>query len=299
MSCLSPINIVPNSEVNKCTTKCNLTYSNTIAEQQLAITNEGTFLQILVNNTENTAQLDNSSYVLSELQIFSPSLHQYNGSTQIGEIFMIYTSTEYSTTQLIISIAISQSNGSINDSGFNNLMNAVSLYTPSSGDSISYVVPELNFNTFIASHPYYTYSGNVINNCLTTADYIVYYPTTSSIFISNDYLTNGQINFITPYSAPIQPNTDYFYNSKGPNFANGDGIYMDCVPVNSSTETQLMNVSSSNSASSYGSYSPSVLKNPTMLKILQFGVFCLFIIFIFGIIYAVIKLFTGYLSQGN
>lgn len=299
MSCLSPINIIPNSEVNKCVNKCNLTYSNTIAEQQLAITNEGTYLQIMVTNTDNTAQLDNSSYVLSELQIFSPSLHEYNGSTQIGEILMIYTSTEYSTTQLIISVAISQGNGSINDNGFNNLMNAVSLYTPSSGQSMSYVVPELNFNTFITSNPYYTYSGNVINDCLTPADYIVYYPTTSSIFISNDYLTNGQINFITPYSAPIQPNTDYYYNEKGPNFANGDGIYMDCVPVNSSTETQMMNVASSNSASSYGSYSPSVIKNPTIMKILKFAAFCLFIIVIFGILYFIITLLTSYLGGGH
>jgi Eukaryotic-type carbonic anhydrase len=299
MSCLSPINIIPNSEVNKCVNKCNLTYSNTIAEQQLAITNEGTYLQIMVSNTENTAQLDNSSYVLSEIQIFSPSLHEYNSSTQIGEIFMVYTSTEYSSTQLIISVAISQSNGSINDNGFNNLMNAVSIYTPSSGQTMTYVVPELNFNTFIANKPYYTYSGNVINDCITPADYIVYYPTTFSIFISNDYLTNGQINFITPYSAPIQPNPDYYYNEKGPNFASGDGIYMDCVAVNSSTETQLMNVASSNSASSYGSYSSSVLKNPTLMKVIQFGVFCLFIIVIFGILYFIIKLLTGYLGQGS
>jgi hypothetical protein len=162
---------------------------------------------------------------------------------------------------------------------------------------MSYVVPDLNFNNFIANQSYYTYNGNVINDCITAADYIVYYPTTFSIFISNDYLTNGQINFITPYSAPIQPNTDYYFHDKGASFANGDGIYMDCVAVNSSTDTQLM--SASNSASSYGSYSSSILKDPTMLKMLEFALFCLFIIVIFGVLYFIIKMITGYLSQGS
>jgi carbonic anhydrase len=300
MSCLSPINIIPNNEINKCVNKCNLTYSSSIAEQEVVITNEGTYLSLIITNTNNTAQLENSSYTLSEVQIYSPSLHEYNSSTQIGEILLIYTSSEYSTNQLIISIAISQGSGSVNDIGFNNLMNAVSLYAPSKTDAMTYIVPELNFNNFILDKPFYTYSGSVINNCLTTADYIVYYPTTFSIFISNDYLTNGQLNFITPYTAEIQPNTDYYYNEKGPTFSDGDGIYMDCVAVNSSTETQLMNISSnynsSSSSSSYASYSPSVLKNPTIMKILLFGVFCLFIFFIFGVIYGLIMLFTKYLT---
>ena len=290
MSCLSPINIISNQEVNQCTNKCNLTYANSIAEQDVIVTNNGTYISVAITNNENTAQLDNSDYALSELQIYSPSLHQYNNTNQIGEILMVYDSTENSTEQLIISIPISQGGGSVTDQGFNNLMNIVNVYTPTLGDNSNFVISDLNFNNFISTSSFYTYTGTVINNCETTAYYILFYPTTFSIFIPNNYIYNNQITCITSSGVTVEPNTDYFFNPEGANFGNGDGIYMDCVAVNTSQEQEVVPMSGS-----YTSYTGSALQNPTVVQIVQYIIFSLFIIIIFLAIYFVIKQFYTYL----
>ena len=292
MSCLSPINIISNQEVNQCTNKCNLTYANSIAEQDVIVTNNGTYISVAITNDENTAQLDNSDYALSELQIYSPSLHQYNNTNQIGEILMVYDSTENSTEQLIISIPISQGGGSVTDQGFNNLMNIVNVYTPTLGDNSNFVISDLNFNNFISTSSFYTYTGTVINNCETTAYYILFYPTTFSIFIPNNYIYNNQITCITPSGVTVEPNTDYFFNPEGANFGNGDGIYMDCVAVNTSQAEELVPMSGS-----YTSYTGSALQNPTVIEIVRYIIFSLFIIIIFAVIYYGIKKFTGYLGE--
>lgn len=298
MSCLSPINILTNQEVNQCTNKCNLTYQNSIAEQDVVITNNGTYISVSITNNDNTANLDNSYYALSELQIYSPSLHQYNNTNQIGEILMVYNSTENSTEQLIISVPISQTGGSVTDQGFNNLMNVVNVYTPSEGDTSNFVVSDLNFNNFISTSSFYTYTGTVIDNCETTAYYILFYPTDFSIFIPNNYIYNNQITCINPSNITIEPNTNYFYNPNGANFGDGDGIYMDCVAVNTSEEEDLVPISNSNSnmSGSYGSYNSPALKNPTVILIFQYIIFCLFTIIIFGVIYLGINYFTKYLQ---
>lgn len=290
MSCLSPINIITNQEVNQCTNKCNLTYANSIAEQDVIVTNNGTYISVAITNGENTAQLDNSDYALSELQIYSPSLHQYNNANQIGEILMVYDSTESSTEQLIISVPISQGGGSVTDQGFNNLMNIVNVYTPTLGDNSNFVISDLNFNNFISTSSFYTYTGNVINNCETTAYYILFYPTTFSIFIPNNYIYNNQITCITSSGVTVEPNTDYFFNPEGANFGNGDGIYMDCVAVNTSQEEEVVPMSGS-----YTSYTGSALQNPTVVQIVQYIIFSLFIIIIFLAIYFVIGKLYKYL----
>jgi len=280
MSCLSPINIITNQQVNQCTNKCNLTYANSIAEQDVIVSNNGTYISVSITNGDNTAQLDNSNYALSELQIYSPSLHQYNSTNQIGEILMVYNSTENSTEQLIISIPISQGGGSVTDQGFNNLMNIVNVYTPTLGDNSNFVISDLNFNNFISTTSFYTYTGNVIDNCETTAYYILFYPTVFSIFIPNNYVNNNQITCISPSNITVEPNTNYFFNSKSANFSNGNGIYMDCVAVNTSQEEEVVPTTGS-----YSSYTGSALQNPTVIKIFQYIIFSLFIIIIFLAIY--------------
>ena len=67
-------------------------------------------------------------------------------------------------------------------------MNIVNVYTPTLGDNSNFVISDLNFNNFISTTSFYTYTGNVIDNCETTAYYILFYPTVFSIFIPNNYL---------------------------------------------------------------------------------------------------------------
>jgi carbonic anhydrase len=121
MDCLSPINIKINTEVNKCSNKCNLTYNYSTAEPNVNMTNSTTYLSYVFTQSDNTAKLDDETFNLTELQIYSPSVHQYNSNTQIAELLMIHVS-QTSSYELIISIPISQSGAAISNTGFNNLL---------------------------------------------------------------------------------------------------------------------------------------------------------------------------------
>lgn len=245
--CLSPIDIKINTEVNDCNNKCNLTYNYSIAEPNLNMTNYRTYLSYkLTTPTNNIAKLDDEEFNLYELQIYSPSLHQYNSSNQTAELLMIHSNANNSSHELIISIPITQTGASISDVGFNNLLSIskTNIPTASSGTR-NYLIPSLNLNNFIGKTEYYTYEGNHINNCMQKAYYIVYYPTNFALFINNDYLSNNVISILTNSNIRPQANKNYFFNKNGPNYHLGDGVYMDCVAINTSKETILSPVYSS------------------------------------------------------
>jgi len=255
MSCLSPIDIKINSEVNECSYKCNLTYNYSTAEPNINMSNHTTYLSYRLTSTnDNIANLDDETFNLIEVQIYSPSIHQYNSRDQIGEILMIHSNANNSSHELIISIPISQTGASITDVGFNNLLSISKTNIPTESSGIqNFLIPSLNFNNFIGKTGYYTYEGNHIDACLQKAYYIVYYPTDFAIFISNDYLTGDTISILSNSNISPQPNVNYFFNKNGPNYYMGDGVYMDCVAVNTSKDTiEVANYSTSFADSSSG-----------------------------------------------
>ena len=159
--CLSPIDIKINTEVNDCTNKCNLTYNYSIAEPIVNMTNNNTYLSyIFTTPTDNIAKLDDEIFNLYELQIYSPSVHQYNSSNQTAELLMIHSNANNSSYELIISIPISQTGAAISDVGFNNLLSIskTNIPTESSGTR-NFLIPSLNgltkkFISEIAKFPY-------------------------------------------------------------------------------------------------------------------------------------------------
>jgi hypothetical protein len=288
MTCLSPIDIKINTEVNDCSYKCNLTYNYSIAEPNINMSNRTTFLSyILTNTSDNIAKLDDETFNLYELQIYSPSVHRYNSTTQIGEILMIHNNASNSSHDLIISIPISQTGAAIVDVGFNNLLSISKTNIPTESSGIqNFLIPSLNFNNFIGKTGYYTYEGTHIRDCFKKAYYIVYYPTDYAIFISNDYLTEGTISILSNSDISPQPDVKYFFNKNGPNYYMGDGVYMDCVAVNTSDDTILVS-----------NYSTSFADSSSGKLILQMLVLFSFLALIFVIISAVIIKIVKYLQN--
>lgn len=290
MDCLSPIDIKINTEVNECSFKCNLTYSYSTAEPNINMSNQKTYLSYVVTSSnDNIAKLDDETFNLYEIQVYSPSVHQYNSVNQIGEILMIHSNANSSSHELIISIPISQTGAAISDVGFNNLLSIskTNIPTESSGTQ-NFFIPSLNFNNFIGKTGYYTYEGNHINDCLQKAYYIVYYPTNFAIFISNDYLTNNIISILTDSYIKPQPSINYFFNKNGPNYYLGDGVYMDCVAVNTSDDTIEV-----------PTYSSSFADSASGKLILQMLVLFAFLALIFLIISVVIVKIVKYLQDKN
>ena len=292
MTCLSPIDIKINDEVNECSLKCNLTHNYSIAEPNLTMKNNTNHLSYTVTTpSDNIAKLDNDIYHLNELQIYSPSIHQYNSKTQIGELLMIHTNPNNSSHELIISIPISQTGASVADVGFSNLLSISKTQIPT--ESTGYrtaLIPSLNFNNLIGKRGYYTYEGNHINYCSQKAHYIVFYPSTFALFISNDYLSNNLISILTNSDIGVQDNNNYFFNKNGANSFNiGDGVYMDCVAVNTSDDTIQVPVYSS----TFGDSSSGKI-------ILQMVIIFSVLSIVFLIIYlCVIRVFTIFRNRTN
>ena len=282
-NCKSPILIITNNAYNKCVNKCMLEYSYSLAEPFVNITNYTNYLQIdFPPNNNNVVKLDDESYDLSHMMIYSPSIHQFgsnvNGAIQSdGEIQLYHTNKSSNSAPLIISVMFSMNSNGSNNIGLNNIIDICSLHLENTTSTYSTIIPELNINSFIGQTPYFTYTGSVLNSCNTNAYYIVYNPSTFSILISQDYL-NRLHNVIQ--ASNIQPlnNIPYFINDKGPSFAsNSNEIYIDCNPVDTSDTTQKITVpylDNSNSSS--------------ISMILQFIYITLFLLLLFAIITGVL-----------
>jgi carbonic anhydrase len=127
------------------------------------MTNNGSYLSYSFQTpTDNIAKLDNETFYLNELQVYTPSLHTFNGTHQIGELLMIHYNSD-NIYYLIISIPITQFGTS--DIGFNNLLNLTKTHINSAGETYSQLVPDLNMNHFIAKKEYYT-SQSVVKSIL-------------------------------------------------------------------------------------------------------------------------------------
>ena len=279
---LSPIDIIVNSEVNECTNKCDLTYKYAITEPILSMTNKGTYLSYVFTQTdENFAELDNEVFKLVELQIYSPSVHRYNSINQIAELLLIHNNASNSSYQLIISIPITQSGATIVDQGFTNLLSLSKTHIPSaSSGTQNFLVPSLNLNNFIGKTGFYTYDGNHIGECLQKASYVVFYPSNFALFISNEYLSNNKITILENSNISPQVNNNYFYNKNEAKYFLGNGVYMDCIAVNTSEETIDSPVYSSTLSTSF-------MNSPTVKMIFSVCIITCFMAAVIFIIYII------------
>jgi len=285
-SCKSPICITESGSNNICRSKCNLNYAYSFVEMPLKISNYQNYLNVdyTNSNTDNTIQLDETSYNLSYMNVYSPSLHQFGSNSsndcsgREGEI-QIYHTSKNNTNPLIICIMFgSDCNGSTN-MGLNNLIDTSTVHASKSNTgsvvSTTTIVPGLNLNSFIGSTPYYTYTGTKMGDCNQEVDYIVYHPVNFSILITPDY-KDKLTSVIDAYSTRVVPNVAFFYNPDGPNYSSINEIYMDCSPSNISETTESV------------AFFKLDKNNGAIDAVLNFIYICVFLIIVFGIVFLVI-----------
>ena len=116
------------------------------------------------SGTSNTISFYGNPYVPSEIRIYAPSLHTYNGSSTDAEMLIVHTSGSSSNAGLIVSVPITltASSTSVN-SDFAAIIQAANTINPStiainSSTPINY---DINVNSFIPAKPYYVYYGTL------------------------------------------------------------------------------------------------------------------------------------------
>lgn len=116
------------------------------------------------SGTSNTISFYGNPYVPSEIRIYAPSLHTYNGSSTDAEMLIVHTSSSSSNAGLIISIPITMTAASPSaNSDLAAIFQAANTISAST-ITINASAPlnyDINVNTFIPAKPYYVYYGTL------------------------------------------------------------------------------------------------------------------------------------------
>tara|TARA_A100001015_G_C15032708_1_gene734234 strand:- start:2169 stop:3194 length:1026 start_codon:yes stop_codon:yes gene_type:complete len=242
---------------NTCESRCN--FRPKYSASGITCTNMSEYLEIKLNLINNEIEFNNEKYRVLEMRLYSKPLHKYHTVNPIGEILIIHEPLikNMDNTLLVVSIPVIQSNSnSITAILFEQVLKESQLYInrnllssiSTTGSELR--TPPLNMNStsfdlsiLISQTPYYYYKGIFgfqlkLGNCNKESNIIVFDTPNSSInifsdseIILNKLLINPNIN-----EYKIQNITELFYNKKGPNFEVEDDIYINCQPVNSSTD---------------------------------------------------------------
>jgi len=250
MSCTntnSPINIDTTNYKGLCDYKCELYFSYN--SSSCLATNKGDYISIKYDNISSTQVTYNTNnFNVTEIRIYSPSLHKYNNIQYSGEFVIIHSSST-STKQLLICIPIINSEIiNLPSANINTIVETMSQSAPSKDNSTTVSLVSFNLNHFVPYKPFYTYTANTpYQPCSTIVDIIVFDNSSSQLYISNDNLTKLN-KIIQQHQYIIQNNNEYFYNNKGPTNNSGDNIYIDCQPVDNSEDSIYVSTDSSYSA---------------------------------------------------
>ena len=164
----APIDIPTNSSVNPIKGTFNCVYSPDMCSgASLTISNDRTYLSISCSSSGSAISFYGTQYIPSEIRIYAPSLHTYNGSKTDAEILIVHTNGSGSTSSdgLIVSVPVSlTSSGSGSDNvdlaAIIQASNTINVNTISINPSVP-MNYDVNANNFIQNKPFYVYYGTL------------------------------------------------------------------------------------------------------------------------------------------
>lgn len=218
MSCTAPIDIPTSQNVNTISGTFNCMYdANMLSGQSVTLATDLSHLTIPCGASRNNSKVSfytAGTYIPTEIRIYKPSLHTYNGAPADAELLIVHSAVQQNrgSDGLIVSVPISIGGGS-GTSGLDaviqaaNTLNAGTVaLTPSAAISDD----DVNANDFIPSKRYYAYNGSLpYESCGGNYYYAVF---TDPIAIA------GPINNLVASSIAVAPSPSLLQKSKsGPN----------------------------------------------------------------------------------
>ena len=277
----SPIDISSSKSSGKCDLKCD--YKFTYKNSSCVGKNMGDYISLSYDNASSSSVTFNLiSYIVKEVRVYHPSLHSFNGNKLDAEMVVVHTSNTGEPSLLVcIPIRITNSS-SASATFFTNIISSMSSNAPSEGDSTTIKINNYNLNLIVPKKPFYSYTGTEpYQPCYEKVNYIVYDGSDGYLDI-HEKVYNNLIKIVKKNYYTVKEGVKFFYNSKGPNPASSDGIYIDCQPVGQSEDTVNIVNDSSNKYSN--DYSFDELKNNDIFKFLiAIIIFLIIIYFLYGI----------------
>jgi carbonic anhydrase len=252
MSCpdaTAPIDIGKDNVAGKCELKCEFSfhYNNS----SCIATNRGDYISLAYDSSSSPpVTYNSSSYDVSEVRIYSPSLHSFNGTKADGE-FIIIHNTSSGSSPLFVCIPVKSSNSG-DESGRNltNIVQTVASNAPAEDEKTTVQISRFNLNAFVPRKPFFSYTASEPYQPCSggLVEYIVF-PSDSAIGIAERVL-KGLQTVIKANTYDIKPSPGLFFNKNGPTNGTGSEIYIDCQPVGESEEETIIITDSGSSAAS-------------------------------------------------
>lgn len=243
----SPIDISGNRSFGRCVDKCDLTFKYNISS--VNVTNRGDYLSFKyddVSNSDAQVTFNSKKYKVTDLRIYSPSLHTYNGNQMPAEILIIHTPVD-GGNQLFVSVPVMNSN-SVNAGS--SMMSAVLTNSlakaPADGNNSRIDnIKNFSLNAIVPKKTYYYYSGvNFLRQpCSAAVDIICYLPYTANIGINTELVDKLSLS-INPSNISPKPYTEgdtprLYFNEEGAKTSDTNGsddIVISCQPYEDSAE---------------------------------------------------------------
>ena len=288
MSCPNsnaPIDISIKNISGKCDLKC--AYSFKYPNSSCTATNRGEYISIAYDSSSNAPVTYNGvGYNVNEIRIYSPSLHTFNGTHAAAELMIIHASNK-GTKPLLVCVPFMEGNTSTKGSSIlTSVVNGMSSNAPSEGETASVYIDDFTMDAFVPKKPYFSYTAiQPYQPCVGDVDLIVFTPVMSSGYIASGTL--HKLNtIISNNSYTIKTGPLLFFNEKGPGTSGlGGEIYIDCKPIDKSSEETLITQEVPNSSSniSVNIDVNTILENP-LFQIIISSLLFVGIILIFTII---------------
>lgn len=277
----APIDINIQKISGKCDLKCayNFKYPNS----SCVATNRGDYISIAYDTmSDSPVTYNNVGYNVSEVRIYSPSLHSFNEQKTAGEIIVVHNSNK-GTKPLLVCIPLIKDNSTSKGSSLlTDIVSAMTSNAPADGESTTIYIDNFSLDAFVPKKPFFAYSANQpYQPCIGTVNIIVFGPREAKNYISDTTLTSlNRIISANTYTSKTGPLL--FFNPKGPGTKGlSEDIYIDCQPIDKSSEKiNIENEKSSCSSSSTVDLDD--IMNSPLFKTLMGSLIFIFIIFIFS-----------------
>tara|TARA_B100000073_G_C23699263_1_gene559593 strand:- start:485 stop:1378 length:894 start_codon:yes stop_codon:yes gene_type:complete len=243
MSCTtsnSPIDINKKGVSGLCDLKCD--YKFNYHKSTCSVKNRGQYLSITYDNKSASSApviYNTQPYNVSEIRVYTPSLHTYNGNKASGEIIIIHDPLN-GGKQLLVCVPVKSSSGYSDGNHFiSKIIKSVANNAQNEGDSmIINIDDDFTLNDFVPTSSFYTYNGVAPYSPCTDKVTIIVFDLPDSKINTSDSSMKFLSQILFTHNYTTKNGTSYYFNKKGSiSTLSSDGeIYIDCRPVGHSSE---------------------------------------------------------------
>lgn len=276
----SSIDITKRGITGKCDLKC--AYNFKYPTSNSTLTNKGIYLALTYDATTMAPVTYNAQpYNVSQIHIYSPSLHLFNGSTVAGELIILHSPQKGGDNLYVAIPLINSAGASTSTPIIQEIIDKAATSAPAEGDSVALNISGFTLNDLIPSRlPFISYTGNNVNNEM-MSPWIVYGQDAGIKITSDD--ADKLAKIISPFAFGLTGEKLYL-NEAGANSVPDDqtgDIYISCEPTNTSEEEVTVTTTSKNpTVFNWGD----AFKNPIWKTVGQLALFvCIILLVFFGV----------------